>query len=385
VAFLKGMFHKLLLNFTWWVNRKDKDDNNIFQGGFLGLDNISIFDRSHSLPYGGHIDQSDGTAWMGFYSLGMMRIALELGRIEAVYQDMATKFYEHFLGIAHAMTRRGGQRVGLWDEHDGFFYDVLHMPDGSIVPLKVRSMVGLIPLLAVETIGPDLLDPQPDFRRRMRWFTRNRPHLSGSMASIDVPGQGERVLAAILTRERLVSVLRYMLDEDEFLSEYGVRSLSKVHDDRPYNVSFGGETFTIHYQSAESQSGMFGGNSNWRGPIWFPINYLIIEALHKLHSYYGDALQVECPTRSGCWMTLEEVACELARRLMRILVRDEQGRRPVYGGNERLQTDPHWRDFVLFYEYFDGDSGLGLGASHQTGWTGLIAEILQQYGGQARS
>jgi hypothetical protein len=351
----------------------------------LGLDNISIFDRSQALPLGGHIDQSDGTAWMGFYALGMMRIALELARGDPVYEDLATKFYEHFLSIAHAMTNRGGRGYSLWDEGDGFFYDVLHMPDGSIAPLKVRSMVGLMPLLAVETIEPELLSEQRDFARRMRWFTRKRPHLSGNMASVEVPGVGRRIMTAILTRERLVSVLRYMLDEDEFLSPYGIRSLSKVHQAHPYSLSFGGETFTINYQPAESQSGMFGGNSNWRGPVWFPINYLIIESLYKFHHYYGDALKVECPTGSGNEMTLAEVADELSRRLVRLFLRDEQGRRPVYGGAEILQYDPHWRDYVLFYEYFHGDNGAGLGASHQTGWTGLVAQLIQHGGGKTTS
>jgi hypothetical protein len=317
---------------------------------------------------------------MGFYCLGMMRIALELAKEDPVYEDLATKFYEHFLSIAHAMTNRGGAGFSLWDEDDCFFYDVLHMPDRSIVPLKVRSLVGLMPLLAVETIEPQILKEQRDFRRRLRWFTRQRPHLSGNMASVDVPGVGQRVLTAILTQERLESVLRYMLDENEFLSPYGIRSLSKVHHEHPYSVTFGGETFTINYQPAESQSGMFGGNSNWRGPVWFPINYLIIESLRKFHSYYGDACRVECPTGSGNAMTLDQVADELSQRLRRIFLRDEQGRRPVYGSTEVLQQDPHWRDLVLFYEYFHGDNGAGLGASHQTGWTGLIAQLIQQQG-----
>jgi hypothetical protein len=307
-----------------------------------------------------------------------MRISLELAKDDPVYEDLATKFYEHFLSIAHAMTNRGGAGYSLWDEGDGFFYDVLHMPDRSIMPLKVRSLVGLMPLLAVETIEPQILKEQRDFRRRFRWFTRQRPHLSGNMASVDVPGVGQRVLTAILTQERLESVLRYMLDENEFLSPYGVRSLSRVHHEHPYSVNFGGEIFTINYQPAESQTGMFGGNSNWRGPIWFPINYLIIESLRKFHSYYGDTCRVECPTGSGIQMTLDQVADELSRRLVRIFLPDAQGRRPVYGGTEIFHQDPHWRDLVLFYEYFHGDDGAGLGASHQTGWTGLIAQLIQQ-------
>jgi len=380
-AFLKGIYHKLLLNFTWWVNRKDADGNNIFQGGFLGLDNISLFDRSAVLPTGGHIDQSDGTAWMAFYCLGMMKIALELAKEESVYQDLATKFYEHFLGIARAMADCGGRGHSLWDPEDEFFYDALHLPDDRVVPLKVRSLVGLMPLLAVETLEPDILAEMPDFTRRMHWFTDNRPHLSGNMASINVPGVGRRHLTAILTRDRLISVLRYMLDEEEFLSDYGLRSVSKFHQDHPYSLTFGGETFGINYQPAESESGLFGGNSNWRGPIWFPVNYLIIESLQKFHHYYGDDLKVECPTGSGQMMTLNQVATELSRRLMRLFLRNVEGHRPIYGGLTTFQEDPHWRDLVLFNEYFHGDNGAGLGASHQTGWTGLVAKLIQQSGG----
>ncbi len=379
-TFLKGVYHKLLLNFTWWVNRKDADGNNIFQGGFLGLDNISLFDRSTVLPTGGHVDQSDGTAWMAFYSLGMMKIALELAKEESVYQNLATKFYEHFLSIARAMTNCGGRGHCLWDTGDEFFYDVLHLPDDRIVPLKVRSLVGLIPLLAVETLEPDVLAEMSDFTRRMHWFTSNRPHLSGNMASIKVEGAGRRHLVAILTRERLISVLRYMLDENEFLSPYGIRSLSRVHEAHPYSLSLNGSTFSINYQPAESQSGLFGGNSNWRGPIWFPLNFLIIESLQKFHHYYGDDLKVEFPTGSGVMLTLNQVATELSRRLIRLFLRDENGRRPIYGGTTPFQ-DPHWRDLILFNEYFHGDNGAGLGAGHQTGWTGLVAKLIQQSGG----
>ena len=379
--FLKGIFHKLLLNFTWWVNRKDEDGNNIFQGGFLGLDNISLFDRSAVLPTGGHIDQSDGTAWMGFYSLGLMKMALELAKEDPIYQDLATKFYEHFLRIAHAMTNCGGQGHSLWNPEDEFFYDALHLPDDSIVPLKVRSLVGLMPLLAVETLEPDLLEAMSTFSRRMHWFTNNRPHLSGNMASVDVPGVGQRHITAILTRERLVSILRYMLDENEFLSDYGIRSVSRIHEAQPYSLSLNGTTFSINYQPAESQSGLFGGNSNWRGPIWFPINYLIIESLQKFHHYYGDELKVEFPTGSGNMVTLAEVARELSRRLARLFLRNGKGQRPVYGGITTFQEDPHWRDLILFNEYFHGDNGAGLGASHQTGWTGLVAKLIQQSGG----
>jgi hypothetical protein len=380
-AFLERVFHKLLLNFTWWVNRKDADGRDVFQGGFLGLDNISLFDRSARLPVGGHIDQSDGTAWMAFYCLGMMKIALELARANPVYQDVATKFFEHFLRIARAMTDSGGRGLSLWDEEDEFFYDVLHLADDSIARLKVRSLVGLMPLLAVETIEHEMLAALPDFNRRTHWFLENRPHLSGNIASIDVPGMGERHLAAILTRDRLVSVLRTMLDENEFLSDYGIRSVSKVHAAHPYTMAVDGQTFVISYQPAESQSNLFGGNSNWRGPIWFPINYLLIEALKRFHHYYGDDLKVECPTGSGAMMTLNEVARELSRRLVRLFLRNANGRRPIYGGASVFQEDPLWCDLILFNEYFHGDNGAGLGASHQTGWTGLVAELIQEAGG----
>jgi hypothetical protein len=378
VDFLKKIYHKLLLNFTWWVNRKDADGNNIFQGGFLGLDNISLFDRSAKLPGGGHLDQSDGTAWMGFYALGMMHIGLELAKYDDVYQDLASKFYEHFLAIAVAMTSAGHQGHGLWDEEDGFFYDVLHLPGHAATSLKVRSMVGLLPLLAVETIEQSTLDAMPEFHRHMTWFVENRPYLTGNMANHEIPGVGQRTLIAILTPERLESVLHYMLDENEFLSDYGIRSLSKYHEAHPYSLIVDGQTFTINYQPAESLSGLFGGNSNWRGPIWFPVNYLLIEALRKFHHYYGDSFKVECPTGSGQMMTLAEVATEISRRLIRLFVRDDNGKRPIYGAVEFLQHDPG--DNLLFHEYFHGDNGAGLGASHQTGWTGLIARLIQQVG-----
>lgn len=377
-SFLEGVFHKLLLNFTWWTNRKDVDGNNIFQGGFLGLDNISIFDRSAALPTGGHVDQSDGTSWMAFYSLGMLKIALELAKENPIYQDLATKFYEHFLGIANAMTNCGGQGHCLWNGDDGFFYDALHLPDGSILPLKVRSLVGLMPLLAVETLEPDILKEMPDFARRMDWFTEQRPHLSGNMASIKIEGAGQRHIVSILTRDRLVSVLRYMLDTEEFLSDFGIRSVSKFHQSHPYEFVYEGKTFTINYQPAESQTGLFGGNSNWRGPIWFPINYLIIEALERFYSYYGDDLLLECPTGSGKLMNLKEIGEELSRRLIRLFEKGDNGKRPIYSSVEIFQNDPRWNDHILFYEYFNGDTGNGLGASHQTGWTGLVADLIQK-------
>ncbi|MFO7681070.1 MAG: glucosidase [Chloroflexota bacterium] len=373
--FLEAIFHKLLLNFTWWVNRKDEDGNNVFQGGFLGLDNISLFDRSAILPTGGHIDQSDGTAWMGFFSLTMLRIALELARENPIYQDVATKFFEHFLSIATAMSQGFGGK-GLWDEEEGFYYDVLHLPDGALQPLKVRSLVGLMPLIAVEILDTDLLDQLPEFRRRMGWFLQNRPHLSGNIVCREDGETGhERHIMGIVTPERLVRVLGYMLDENEFLSPHGIRSLSKAHQ-TPYQVHVGGETFSIAYEPGESESGLFGGNSNWRGPVWFPINYLLIEALQKQHRYYGDTLKVEFPTGSGNLLHLGEVAAELSKRLTGLFVRDGEGKRPFSAHIPPFQQDPHWRDLLLFHEYFHGDSGAGLGASHQTGWTGLVATLL---------
>ncbi len=381
--FLEGMFHKLLLNFTWWVNRKDADGRNVFQGGFLGMDNIGIFDRNQPLPTGGHLDQSDGTAWMGFYCLIMLKIALELAKEEPIYQDSATKFFEHFLHIGHAVTAMSDEDISLWDDEDGFFYDAVHMPDGRLNRLKVRSLVGLMSLLAVETLDADTLNDLPDFDRRVHWFLDNRAHLSVNVSSMMDSGKGTRRLISFLDKDRLVSVLRYMLDESEFLSNYGIRSISKVHEANPYTFYVDGQTFTIRYEPAESQSGFFGGNSNWRGPLWMPINFLIIESLQKFHHYYGDDLRVECPTGSGNLVTLGEVAIELSHRLTRLFTRDEAtGKRPIYGGSDRFQNDPHWRDYVLFHEYFHGDNGAGLGASHQTGWTGLIAKLIQQSGGE---
>ncbi|MEO1287441.1 MAG: glucosidase, partial [Chloroflexota bacterium] len=373
--FLKRIFNKMLLNFTWWVNRKDEDGNNVFQGGFLGLDNISLFDRSAELPTGGHINQSDGTAWMGFYSLVMMNIALELAKDDSAYEDMAVKFYEHFLWIAKAIGGDAHGGVGLWDTHDGFFYDVLQLPSGQVIPLKVRSLVGLMPLIAVETVGQETLDRFDEFSRSIDWLTEHRPKLAENLASVHVPGYGSAHLFAMPTEDRLRSILSYMLDEDEFLSDYGIRSLSKAHE-TPYQLNISGQTFSIQYWAAESQNGLFGGNSNWRGPIWFPINYLLIEALRKYYRYYGNDFMVECPTGSGNLMTLNQVADEISQRLSRIFLRDTDGKRPVFGGQRQFQEDDHWRNNLLFYEYFHGDNGAGLGASHQTGWTGLIAELL---------
>lgn len=378
--FLEGIFHKLLLNFTWWVNRKDSEGNNIFQGGFLGMDNISLFDRSSPLPTGGHINQSDATAWMAFYCTLMIKISLELAKEEPVYQDTATKFFEHFMRIATAMVKRGGRDISLWDDVDGFFYDSLHLPDNKIIPLRVRSLVGLLPIFAVDTIDQELLDAMPIFKERMEWFIGKKPHYMTTMSCVETPGSCARRLVSILSREHLISVLRYMLDEKEFLSPYGIRSLSKYYDAHPYTLKVGEREFCISYEPAEARTGLFGGNSNWRGPIWFPINYLLIESLQKFHRYYGDSLKVECPTGSGCMMNLEEVATDLSKRLMRLFLKDDKGQRPIYGGSRISQEDPHWRDMILFYEYFHGDNGAGLGASHLTGWTGLIAKLIQQSG-----
>ena len=381
--FLEALFHKLLLNFTWWVNRKDADGNNVFQGGFLGLDNISVFDRSHPLPTGGHIDQADGTAWMGAYSLQLMRIALELAQDNPIYQDLATKFFEHFLRISAAVGNRGGDGHSLWDEEDGFFYDALHVPGQPGVPLKVRSLVGLLPIFAVQTFPEDLIESNPIFARRMDWFLKNRPYLSESMVCeiTDFDNDGEldrRHIAAFLSREQLQQVLKYLLDEDEFLSPYGIRSVSKVHEKEPYVFWVGQTPYEVPYWPAESRSGLFGGNSNWRGPIWFPMNYLIIEALQQHAWFYGDRLKVELPTGSGNWVTLNEVAADLSHRLTNIFLQDADGKRAVYGADDKPQNDPHWKNHILFYEYFHGDTGAGLGASHQTGWTGLVAKLLQQ-------
>jgi hypothetical protein len=380
LCFLERVFHKLLLNFNWWVNRKDAEGRNVFQGGFLGMDNIGCFDRSAPLPTGGHIEQSDGTSWMAAYTLNLLAISLELARHNPAYEDAASKFWEHFLRIACAMNNLGHDDIEMWSEEDGFFYDVLHLPDGQHFPMKVRSLVGLIPLLAVETLDPEVVERLPAFRQRMAWLLEHRPDLTGNVACMRAPGAGDRRLLSIVTPEKLRRVLAVMLDEAEFLSAYGIRSVSRRHREQPYVLEVNGTRHEVGYEPAESRTGLFGGNSNWRGPIWFPVNYLLIESLQKFHHYLGSDFQVECPTGSGQWMTLAEVAAELSRRLTRIFLRGEDGRRPVYGGTERFQTDPHWRDLVLFGEYFNGDDGAGLGASHQTGWTALVAKLLQQSG-----
>ncbi len=388
LEFLERVFHKLLLNFTWWVNRKDAGGMNIFQGGFLGLDNIGVFDRSKSLPTGGYLEQSDGTSWMAMYSLNMLAIAMELARHDPAYEDVASKFWEHFLGIAHAMSggqQHGGQGHDLWDDEDGFFYDVLHLPDDTRTPLKVRSLVGLVPLLAVQTLEPQDLDRQAGFRRRLEWFIANRPDLTENVAAMHTPGQVQRRLMAVLDAVQLRRVLAVMLDESEFLSLYGVRSLSRVHRDHPFVLRVDGHEYRVDYEPGESTSGLFGGNSNWRGPVWVPINFLIIEALQHFHHYYGDTFTVECPTGSGHLMTLDEIARELSGRVSRLFLDDEQGKRPVFGTSDLFQKDPAWHALVPFYEYFHGDTGEGLGASHQTGWTALVANLLIQSGERRRS
>ncbi len=378
VSFLEAAFHKLLLNFTWWVNRKDAMGNNIFEGGFLGLDNIGVFDRSAPLPTGGILEQSDGTSWMAMYCLNMLKIALELSRTNHVYEDVASKFFEHFLHIADAMNRLGSD--GLWDDQEGFYFDCLRFPDGRNLPMTVWSLVGLIPLFAVEVLDKELIDSRPGFKKRMEWFLTNRKDLCGNIASMARAGEEERRMLSVVTPDKLIRILQKMLDESEFLSPHGIRSLSKRHDANPYRLQVGEMTYRVDYEPAESRTGMFGGNSNWRGPVWFPTNYLIIEALQKFDYYFGDSLTVEFPSGSGQHMRLADVAAELSRRLSRLFLRDESGRRPVFGGTERFQTDPHFNNYISFFEYFHGDNGAGLGASHQTGWTALVAKLLQQSG-----
>ena len=374
LEFLERVFHKLMLNFTWWVNRKDALGRNIFQGGFLGLDNIGVFDRSSRLPTGGYINQSDGTSWMAMYALNLMRIALELAQHNHVYEDIASKFFEHFLGIAEAMSSMA--EGGLWDEEDKFFYDVLNLPDDARVRLRIRSMVGLIPLFAVETLEPEMLEKLPGFRKRLEWFLEHRPHLASLVSHWQSPGRGERRLLSLLRGHRMKRLLQRMLDESEFLSDYGVRALSRAHLERPYVFRCDGSDLTVRYTPAESETRHFGGNSNWRGPIWFPLNFLIIESLQKFHHYYGEDFKVECPTGSGTLLTIEQVSEELSRRLSRIFLKDDDGNRPVLRHTPELQSDPHYSDCIPFYEYFDGDNGRGVGASHQTGWTALIAKLL---------
>ena len=376
-AFLETIFHKMLLNFNWWVNRKDSEGNNIFQGGFLGLDNIGVFDRGASFADGTRLEQSDATSWMGMFCLNLMRIAIELALENHVYENIATKFFEHFLGIAAAMNNLGGKGIGLWDEEDEFYYDVLHTPGGRYFPLKVRSIVGLLPLFAVDTIQPTLIDALPGFKSRLEWYLANRPDLASLVSRWQEPGMGERRLVALTRGHRMKCLLRRMLDPNEFLSDYGVRSVSKYHKDHPYVLAVRGETKVVNYDPGESQSGIFGGNSNWRGPVWFPINYLLIESLQQFHHYYGDDFKVECPTGSGQFMHLKQVANELSNRLIKIWLRDQNGER-AFARASQPGIDGDGR--YLFHEYFHADNGAGLGASHQTGWTALVAKLIQQQG-----
>ncbi|MEP6594743.1 MAG: glucosidase [Ginsengibacter sp.] len=377
IPFLESIFHKLLLNFTWWVNRKDTQGNNIFEGGILGLDNIGVFDRSAPLPAGGYIEQADGTSWMAMYSLNLMRISLELARHNPVYQDMATKFFEHFLYIAGAMDNMGIQDEGLWDEDDQFFYDVLKLPGNDNQKLKVRSMVGLIPLFAVEVLDHKLLEELPEFARRLKWFLNYRPDLANLVSRWEEKNVVQKHLLSLLRGHRMKKILKRMLDETEFFSDYGIRALSKYHEERPYEVNVNSHCFSVEYTPGESTTGLFGGNSNWRGPVWMPVNYLIIESLQRFHYYYGDDFKVECPTGSGKYLSLNEVADEISKRLSKLFLRDESGMRPIFGNNHKLNYDPNFNNYLLFYEYFHGDNGRGAGASHQTGWTGLIAKLLQ--------
>jgi Glycosyl hydrolase family 63 C-terminal domain len=378
LEFLKRSFDKLVFNFSWWVNREDPTGRNVFEGGFLGLDNIGVFDRSAKLPEGGNLEQADGTAWMAFFCENMLEISLELARYDESYSDAAVKFAEHYLWVASAMSRLGENAAGLWNETDGFFYDVLRFPDGRAAQMKVRSLVGLLSFCATTVIYPDMLEQVPEFKKRLRQFLDRNPRVIENLSPPD-PGYKGRYLLSTLNDKKLRRLLHYMLDENEFFSPHGIRSISRYHKDHPYVFCVDGQSFGVNYQPAESESGLFGGNSNWRGPVWFPINFLILRGLANFYLYYGDDFKVECPTGSGKKMTLFEVAQELGRRLYSIFLRDPAagGQRPVYGATKKFQEDPYWRDYILFYEYFQGDNGAGIGASHQTGWTGLVARLIR--------
>jgi hypothetical protein len=376
--FLEEIFHKLLLNFTWWVNKKDENGNNIFQGGFLGMDNIGVFDRSSTqLPTGGSIEQSDGTSWMAMFTLNMLRMSLELAKENPTYQSLATKFFEHFLYIAGAMSNVNGDGVDLWDEEDEFFYDVLHLPNHDRIKMKVRSMVGLIPLFAVEVLDEEIFQKMPEFTARLDWFLQNRPDLANLISRWGDRGKNQRHLLSLLRGHRMKRLLKRMLDEKEFLSPFGVRALSRYHLDNPYVLHANGSQFSVRYVPGESDSYLFGGNSNWRGPVWFPVNFLIIESLYRFHHYYGDDFKVEHPTGSGQLLTLRQIADDLSCRMVALFKKDGQGNRPIYGDSAVMQADPQFQNHLLFHEYFDGDTGQGLGANHQTGWTGLVAKLIQ--------
>ena len=381
VKFLERSFEGLKLNFNWWVNRKDPDGRNVFAGGFLGLDNIGVFDRSAALPTGGALEQADGTAWMAFYCQNMLEIALVLADHDPHYEEDAFRFLQHFMWIAYAMDRIGEHHDEMWDEQDGFFYDVLRLPDGSAQRLKVRSMVGLLPLCASTVFAPDVLEKHPRFAELIRLFAERHPEVVTQVSPTRegyVGHEGRRLLS-IVSKPQLERVLGYLLDEDEFLGPCGIRSLSKHHERHPFSFHAGGQEHRVAYVPAESDTGMFGGNSNWRGPVWVPVNALLVRALLNLYAFYGDEFTVECPTGSGRRMNLYQVAHEISRRLSSTFLRDDQGRRPVYGGTRKFQEDPHWRDLILFYEYFHGDNGAGLGAGHQTGWTGVVARLMDLF------
>jgi hypothetical protein len=385
--FLKRIFNKLLLNFTWWVNRKDAFGNNVFEGGFLGLDNIGVFDRSAPLPTGGTLEQSDGTSWMAFYCLMMMQISLELASDEPAYAEMAIKFLQHFVYIALAMDKIGPNGDSLWDEEDGFFYDLLRLPDGSTERLKVRSLVGLLPLCAIALIPPQSIEELPGIRQVLELYAQEHPTLR-DLGLFTKPGRYDIRLLGVLNEDKLRRILHRMLDEDEFLSPYGIRAISRYHKDHPYQLWVGGQEWRVDYEPAESSTGLFGGNSNWRGPVWMPVNLLLVEALAKLGFYFGETFKIAFPTGSDNLLTLGQVADEIGKRLISIFLRSEvdtgdgrhRGHRPVYGGTEKFQRDPHWRDLILFYEYIHGDNGAGIGASHQTGWTGAVAALIKAAG-----
>jgi hypothetical protein len=384
--FLEEIFHKLLLNFTWWVNKKDNNGNNIFQGGFLGMDNIGVFDRSSKqLPTGGYIEQSDGTSWMAMFTLNMLRISLELAKENPTYQSLATKFFEHFLYIAGAIANVNNDGINLWDEEDEFFYDVLHLPNNERIKLKVRSMVGLIPLFAVEVLDEEIFQHMPEFTTRLEWFLQNRPDLANLISRWGERGKNQRHLLSLLRGHRMKRLLKRMLDEKEFLSPFGVRALSRIHLDHPYVLYANGSEFSVRYQPGESDSYLFGGNSNWRGPVWFPVNFLIIESLYRFHHYYGDDFKVEHPTGSGNLLTLREIANDLSQRMVNLFRKDASGKLPIHGDNFLFQSDPNFSDHLLFHEYFDGDTGRGLGANHQTGWTGLVAKLIQPGGSTSKT
>ncbi len=378
-AFLERVFQKLLLNFTWWVNRKDRQGLNLFEGGFLGLDNIGLFDPSQPLPGGGSIEQSDGTSWMAMFSLNMMVMAMELGRQNPVYEDLASKFFEHFVWISEAMNNIGGEGHGLWDEQDGFYYNVLSLADGSNIPVRSRTITGLIPLFAVETLEPEDLKRFPAFARRMKWFLDHHPEVSNLVTMTRETSRGPRYMLAIANEDRLRRILRYMLDPEEFFSPWGIRSLSRYHRDHPCRIALDDHEYVVDYEPGESTSDLFGGNSNWRGPVWFPLNFLLIEALQRYHFYYGSDVVVECPTGSGMPINLWDVAQMISRNLIGIFRQGPQGR-PLYGSRTKFQQDPNWRDLIEFHEYFHADTGEGLGASHQTGWTALVAKLIEQSG-----